>query len=276
MARIPYLSSSVIVSALALAACSDKRLTLSHVDAGSPSTGGATSGGGQGGSGSSATGGASAAGAGGASTGAGAGGTSVSAGGTGAAVSATGGAGGVGGSAGSSGISWDGGSTGSRDGAASDVRAKDAPYGIDLPGDRPPNFGEFSSLMTGVWLVGWSGGQNHFSWVRLSGTGGGSAEFLSGSDIKFNAPYWNCNGKGDWFVTAAPLSLLMHPPASCPPTTTNYVTFERFESPIGSPPGSILTATPRSMTGVVAGVWYKYPDGQCNQDMSSCTDPFAN
>lgn len=135
----------------------------------------------------------------------------------------------------------------------------------------------FPSGLQGIWLIGWSGGMNHFSWVRFGGTSyGGTADFLAGEDLPANAPFWPCTGQGSWMVTAKPDTLQLDFPASCS-MPMEVLTFESFGgAPSGYPPGAIMTATIESLTfpgSYLEG--YKFPDSQCAADMSSCQNPFG-
>jgi len=61
-------------------------------------------------------------------------------------------------------------------------------------------------------------------------------------------------------------------PSSCPVKMEEYV-FNPFYAPTGYPKGAILTATITTLSGKTALVGYKFPDSQCNADMTSCIDP---
>ncbi|MBI5534271.1 MAG: hypothetical protein HY898_16220 [Deltaproteobacteria bacterium] len=186
-----------------------------------------------------------------------------------------------GGSAGTGGITPAGGSAGAgaagSGGAPLDASVDVADVGPpDAPGDVD-QITAFVLTMNGVWLVGWGGGMNHYSWVRIRsdspGSWSGTAEFLAGDDLAVNSPYWPCSGAGKFFIPAKPYSILFEFPSSCPSGIELEYTFDPFYPPSAYPKGAILaaTVTPLSMSGSIEG--YKFPDTQCNGDMTACTDP---
>jgi hypothetical protein len=118
-------------------------------------------------------------------------------------------------------------------------------------------------------LIGWSGGLNHYSWVRLASDG--SASFFDGANIVANAPRW-CTGAGNWIYTAKPNTIGLYPPAAC--AGFEALTFESFGPPSSYAKGSILSAT--LSTGIQPSYLeaYKYGPAQCDAAMTSCADPF--
>jgi len=151
--------------------------------------------------------------------------------------------------------------------------------GQDITGDLscqndagPP----FLQDIQGIWLIGWSGGLRHFSWVRLrvGGPADGQADFLAGDDLESNQPYWDCTGTGQWILTAKPDTVGLSFPDGCANLGFEAITFLSFAPPTGYPAGAILTASIESTSGVpLEG--YKFPPDWCNAAMSSCADPFA-
>jgi hypothetical protein len=139
------------------------------------------------------------------------------------------------------------------------------------------NMTDFITLMNGIWLVGWMGDLNHYSWVRIrsnpAGSGTGTADFLAGNDLAINSPYWQCSGQGQWMIPQKPDSILFTFPLTCSSLIEREYTFDPMQSPGTYPRGAILmaTVTPLSDSAAVAG--YKFPDTQCNADMTSCSDP---
>ena len=200
-------------------------------------------------------------------------------------VSTTGGGGGSGGIAsaggrvgGVGGVSGTGGSTaggivdgGSQLDSGIDA-AMDAPAGnLDARlADLPSSF-----EMGGIWLVGWSGDLRHYSWVRMSTSPGGTAEYLSGADLPSNSPFWSCSGQGTWFPTEAPYAIMLRFPASCPSTLPGYFTFRNALDLATCPPGATFgmlaagngTVQPQSE-------WWRFPDDQCDAKMTACKSPF--
>lgn len=136
--------------------------------------------------------------------------------------------------------------------------------------------GAFPYNLDGIWLLGWSGGLNHFSWVRFTvdGMAGGAAQYNAGADLAYNAPLWSCNGAGTWMLTAKPDTVGFNFPPSCTDGFQAY-TFLSFQAPSSSfPKGAILEATVEAptMPGQTFNA-YKFPDSQCDAAMTKCTDP---
>ncbi len=119
---------------------------------------------------------------------------------------------------------------------------------------------------------------NHYSWVRIRsnspGGWGGTADFLAGDDLAINFPYWQCSGQGQWDIPQKPSSILFTFPASCPSGIQGEYTFDPFHAPGSYPKGAILAATVTPLSGSPGLEGYKFPDTQCNAEMTSCIDPF--
>jgi hypothetical protein len=132
--------------------------------------------------------------------------------------------------------------------------------GVELPEEK----------FIGTWLIGWSGGMDHYSWVRLEPAG--LARFLDGAELSGNAPFWNCNGAGSWHLAAKPDTVALYFPAGCDPAFA-ALTFANLAPATGYPPGAILTGSVEwSPTQTVEA--YKFPDTQCDALMTTCTDPW--
>lgn len=221
-----------------------------------------------------------------------AGGAGGSTGGTGAA-GATGG-GGSGGAAGSSGGAGTGGATApceglsycdcSAQGATCQVFAEACfcPCGIE-PCEPPcacacgggeylgcgPKSMQVPGAIDGTWLIGWSGGMNHYSWIRFNGDL--TFDVLDGADLSGNAPLWSCSGAGKYLPTAKLDTFFLHLPAPCAGVA---ITFEKLGPPSSVyVKGSVLTAS-ISSDGVQPLEGYKFGSSQCNLAMTSCKDPF--
>ena len=155
-----------------------------------------------------------------------------------------------------------------------DARQDSSAVDVATAVDTMPSF---IDQIDGIWLVGWMGDMNHFSWVRIGvvsrGLGAGSADFLAGDDLTINSPYWQCSGQGRFVASEKPNSILFTFPASCPSGIEREYTFDPFQSPGSYPKGAILAATVTPLSGVSALQGYKFPDTQCNADMTSCSDP---
>jgi hypothetical protein len=133
---------------------------------------------------------------------------------------------------------------------------------------------QFLTAVQGTWLVGSSAGPASYSWLGLtrSGPSGFTAYVQSGQDLAGNNPLWPCSGQGEWLLSQTPYSMLITFPSSCPIKMEEYI-FNPFYAPTGYPKGAILAATITTLSGKTTLVGYKFPDSQCNADMTSCIDP---
>ena len=126
--------------------------------------------------------------------------------------------------------------------------------------------------LEGIWLIGWSGGMNHYSWVRFNADS--SADVLAGDDLAINAPYWPCTGAGSWVFGAKPNTVFLMLPAAC--GTGEPLTFDSLGPGRPFPLGSVLSANintpPGSPPPPLEG--YKFPPSQCDASMTVCQDPF--
>ena len=139
-----------------------------------------------------------------------------------------------------------------------------------------PSMDEFATTLNGIWLIGWSGGLNHYSWVRIKGGPqfNGTAEFLAGADLFANAPFWDCSGAGTWMLTQQFYTVGFYFPASCAQGFDAY-TFLSLDMPLGGPPGAILHASLKNdaLPGAPLDA-FKFPDYQCDVAMTTCQDPW--
>jgi hypothetical protein len=141
--------------------------------------------------------------------------------------------------------------------------------------DAAADAGSFPQSLEGIWLFGWSGGMNHFSWVRISvpDMGGGAAQFLSGEGMFANVPIWNCSGAGTWMLTQKVDTIGFYFPSSCAEGFKAY-TFLSFQAPSSFPNGAILEATVEDLTNPgMTTTAYKFLSSQCDAAMTTCTDP---
>jgi hypothetical protein len=143
--------------------------------------------------------------------------------------------------------------------------------GGDYLGCAPTSVSNPGVMEVGVWLIGWSGGANHFSWIRFED--GGALTMLDGADMPSNLPYWECNGPGDWILGAAQETVIVTMPGDC---AFSPLRFEAWMGDPTYPEGALQAATvfdgPDSDFPLTA---YRFPDAQCAPDLSSCTDPFG-
>jgi len=136
----------------------------------------------------------------------------------------------------------------------------------------------FPQVLDGVWLMGWMGGLNRFSWIRFSVTSpaGGTAIINKGALSGGTVPYWNCTGSTSWNITAKPDTIQLHYPSSlCTGMKSGTFTFTSIKPVTGTyPKGAQLVATIQALTSSPATIsGYKFPPGQCDASMTSCKDP---
>lgn len=141
------------------------------------------------------------------------------------------------------------------------------------PRDLPPN--AFAATLGGIWLVGFSGGLDHFTWIRfdVKNPDSGPADFLEATGRPGWVGYWmGCEGTGQWALTQKPDTVQLKFPAKCNLPDIVF-TFQNVQRPMGGfPPGALLEATfdpspPAPPNG------YKYPDQQCDPQFTACTLP---
>jgi hypothetical protein len=127
--------------------------------------------------------------------------------------------------------------------------------------------------LEGIWLVGWSGGLEHYSWVRFDADG--TAHVLDGSAIGTNAPYWPCNGAGSWLWALKPDTVFLTLPAGCA-TAAEALTFTGFKAPQGGFPKNAVLGV--AIEGAASGQpleGWQFPSSQCSADFTTCQDPFG-
>lgn len=145
----------------------------------------------------------------------------------------------------------------------------------------------FDELLVGTWLIGWYGGYDHFSWLRLrsasdDGQPAGRGTFTVLSDPAAPptmVPYWACNGDGPWEVTARPQTVDLRLDAlGC---AREVLVFEAFH-PLGTgAEAAYLEAriTAAQITGSgygpdVALVGRKHPNAYCDAAFAACGSPY--
>lgn len=141
---------------------------------------------------------------------------------------------------------------------------------------RPPDLAStdggsaFENQIAGIWLIGWSGGLEHYSWVRF--TPGGRLDVLPPKGNVVWTPFWmNCSGAGQWTLAARPQTVQLALPMGCNPQT-EVLTFSVFRP--GGWPGVIQTAAVEQnpSKGPLSG--HQFGPGQCDQMFTSCKLPF--
>jgi hypothetical protein len=123
--------------------------------------------------------------------------------------------------------------------------------------------------LEGIWLIGWSGGANHFSWVRIEADA--KITVNDGAALVANLPYYECNGPGGWMITAKPETIMLELPADC---SWSSLTFSKWTGTPAYPPGCLQEVIVEdNTTASIIGAW-RFPPDQCDAAMTSCTDPF--
>jgi hypothetical protein len=152
----------------------------------------------------------------------------------------------------------------------------DGPNGLSVI-DPEYAMRHFEDLVQGTWLIGWYGGEDHFSWLRITSSSGdlfrGELAVLAEPSIPAGVPYWQCSGSASWELPARPLTLdLRLEAAGC---AREALVFEWFRPT--SWRGAFLEAG-------ISGAWLrdggygptealtgmKYPDDVCNADFTAC------
>jgi hypothetical protein len=161
--------------------------------------------------------------------------------------------------------------------AAADLGRPDAVSGAsDLavaPGDLAG--AKFPFNLEGIWLLGWSGGLEHFSWVRFHWIDQGSAtiDVLPPMGNMAWAPYWqSCQGRGAAAITQKPDTVQFQLPNGCMPAM-DVMTFANLRAPMGFPPGAILAADLQDLANQLAMQGWQFPDAQCDPNFTSCKLP---
>jgi len=141
----------------------------------------------------------------------------------------------------------------------------------------------FPAALEGVWLIGWSGGMNHFSWVRFSRMATRTmtkkdAWILEGKAITSNLPLLNCKGKATYWMGAAKNTIYLDLPSSgCFPggaKSPGFI-FSNFDtSGAGAPKDAIMSARVQVQSTLQMLEGYKFPNTWCNKAMTSCKAPF--
>jgi hypothetical protein len=124
--------------------------------------------------------------------------------------------------------------------------------------------------LEGIWLIGWGGGANHYSWVRIE------PDFTltvnDGAPLASNLPFYGCNGAGTWNPAAKPETVFLLLPAPCDPSV---LTFTAWSGTPAWPPGSLQAASVETNPPSVPLMAYRFSLAQCDATMSSCSDPLS-
>ena len=143
------------------------------------------------------------------------------------------------------------------------------------PAPSPTSFPE---LVPGLWLIGWSGGLDHFSWVRLTKVGPSNVAYFRSkpAERKGMTAYFQCTGQGSWRDDSKPKTILLDFP--CPPEALqNIPTTYTFGSINPNPTFAknvLLQVDFEHEPAQQALMGLKLPDDTCDLELKECADPF--
>jgi hypothetical protein len=134
--------------------------------------------------------------------------------------------------------------------------------------------GDFpQTLGIGLWLVGWSGGLDHFSWMRFS-----FFDQLSGSFDMIDAecgsctPLYPCEGSGSFTADPVTRQLTLSLPVDC--SDTSMLEFGAFAAPSGFYPAAILEAPVTEVGTANQLVAAQFGEVHCDPTFTMCPSPF--
>lgn len=134
----------------------------------------------------------------------------------------------------------------------------------------------FPEYLPGTWLVGWSGGLDHFSWVRLVGSWPGKAIFRSKvSDRAGVTPYFGCDGEGAYTLTQKPFTVQLEFPPGCAWTGEHVMTMGTVTQGSNFLTGAELSVSAQSLPSGNSLMAFRYPEGFCDATLTTCGDPFS-
>ncbi len=132
-------------------------------------------------------------------------------------------------------------------------------------------------LEEGVWLVGWSGGNDHFSWLEFSPD---EPDALDGSFAILEADCGICSGfvfgcegtDGRYSIDLDTHEILMEYPAACSVDPAVWGFKSVILSPTDYPPDALLKWSFELDGGNTYNA-FLYPRDQCDSGFTSCTWP---
>jgi hypothetical protein len=124
--------------------------------------------------------------------------------------------------------------------------------------------------LDGVWLVGWSGGAHHYSWVRFEADG--ALTVNDGASLQSNVPFYPCSGPGSWIFTAQPETVGLTLAGGCGFSTLHFV---EWTGTPAWPTGCLQAAIVEDGITPAPLMACRFPASQCDASLSSCTDPLA-
>ena len=134
----------------------------------------------------------------------------------------------------------------------------------------PPGFPEV--LGDGFWLIGWSGGLDHYSWVRFTfqTSTTGTFTLLDAAGVSLT-PFYPCEGSGPFTVSLGTGVVVLELPAACD-TPEAYLDFVSFADPGGFPPHAIKAAEILTLGQTISG--YQHDAAFCDAAFTMCGAPF--
>jgi hypothetical protein len=144
-----------------------------------------------------------------------------------------------------------------------------------------PSTTKFPDFVPGLWLIGWSGGLDHFSWVRIqsdSAMSGKTTYRSKPSDRKGMTPYFNCDTQGTWMVTAKLNTIFLNFSEACDvanPNVNHSYTFGTVNTSPTFVKTALLQVDFEHEPAQQALIGLKFPDDTCNEALTQCADPFV-
>jgi hypothetical protein len=132
---------------------------------------------------------------------------------------------------------------------------------------------EFIELLSGTWLIGWSGNLDHYSWIRF---GSGSAMEILGDPGGPTSvtPLWSCSGSGAWNLLAVASRVRLTLPSGCGTSANETLDFVSTQEPSTPFTGALLRANVQRISSGDTLQAYKYSDTQCDGGMTACISPW--
>ena len=164
---------------------------------------------------------------------------------------------------GQGGIGGSGGSSGGEGGSA-------GPGGAGGGGVSDPTF---QTLDQDVWLIGWAGGLDHFSWLRFEfvSDNGGTYDLIDAQGFTLT-PYYPCTGSGSFSADPQTDTLTLQLPSAC--NGSSVLRVEGFANPQGYPPHAILNANLTELMTMKPLSGHQHQASFCDAGFTSCGDPF--
>ncbi len=134
----------------------------------------------------------------------------------------------------------------------------------------PPGFPE--ALGEGVWLIGWSGGLDHYSWLRFTFQTATTGTFTLLDPVGVTlTPYFSCEGPGAFTVQLGVGVVVLAMPVACNMADVP-LDFVSFWDPGGFPPHALKGAEILTTGGTIQG--FQHDAGFCDAGFTVCGDPF--